>query len=139
MLLNDLLNLSQVLGSNFVTSINDFFTGQFKDNGLFGSFTHLTLKQLLKFLTFFNSWVKLLSDDFVITLLKAGPLLIDLSCSVITFSLDLGNLGINIRRLFTLRNGNFILNAFEGFVAGFFVYIGNNILCEVKHAVKITA
>ncbi len=139
MLLNDLLNLGQVLGGNLITSINDLFTCQFEDNRLLGRFTHLTLKQLLKFLTFFNNRVKFFSDYFIIALFKTGTLLIEISQSVVAFCFNFSDLRVDIGRLFTLGDGNFILDTFECFVAGVFIHVRNDVLCEVKHTVKVAA
>ena len=77
-LLNDLLHLGQVLGGDLVAGIENLFIGQFKDNGLLGSFAHLTLKQLLELLTFLDDGVKLFGNDFIVALFKAGALLLEI-------------------------------------------------------------
>ena len=138
-LLNDLLYLRQVLGSNFITGIEDLFIAQFKDDSLLGCFTHLTLKQFLEFLTFLDNRIKFFGNDFVIALLEAGALLFDIAQGVIALGFDLGDLGVDSCRLLTFRNGNFIFNTLERLRACFLINVGNNILSEVQHTVKVTA
>ena len=54
-LLDNLLYLCQMLGGNLVTGVEDLFTIEFKDHGLFGSFAHLALKQFLELLTLLDA------------------------------------------------------------------------------------
>src|SRR5271157_484637 len=58
---------------------------------------------------------------------------------MIALGLDLSNLRVDTGGLLTLRNGNLILEALQGFLAGLFVNIGNNVLSEIKHTVQVAA
>ncbi len=91
-----------MFGRNLVTGVDDLFTGQFKDDRLLGGFAHLVLEELLQFLAFLDDRVELLGDHLVVVLFEVGALLVDVADGVVAFGLDLGDLGIDLCRLFTL-------------------------------------
>ena len=76
---------------------------------------------------------------FIIALFEAGCFWLSSVSLVIALGLDLGDLGINACGLFALRDRDLIFKALEGFLAGFFIHIGDDVLCEVQHTVQVAA
>ena len=128
-----------MLAVDFFTGIKNILASKFKDNRLFGGFTHLILEQLLKFLALFDDGIHLLGNAFIVALLERSLLLLQFGNLMITSLLDLCNLGVYSRGLFALRYGDFIFQTLQRFLASFFVNISNNILSKVQNTIQIAA
>ena len=92
---------------------------------------HLSLQEFFEFLPFLDDRVEFLGDNFVISLFKVGDLLVNIRYGMISLGFDLSDFGIDACRLFALGVRDFIFNSFQGFCAGFFIYVRNDILSEV--------
>ncbi len=78
LLLNDLLDLADVLVADLVVGIQDLLARQLEDHCLLGGLSHLLLEGLFEFLALLDDGIHLLGDVFVVPLLEACALLVDL-------------------------------------------------------------
>ena len=122
---------------NFISGIDDLLASQFENNGFVSGFTHLALKLFFQLLTFLDDGVHLLCNTFIIALLEQGLLMLKFSYLVVALGLDLGYAGIDAGSLLAFRNRDLILETLHGFLAGFLIHIGNNILREIQNPVQV--
>ena len=128
-----------MLAGNLVTGIDDLLTALLKSDGLLGGFTHLVLKHLLQLLTFLDDRVELFGDAFIVALFEHGLLLLQFGDVLVALGLDLGDAGVDGGSLFAFGNCDLVFEALQGFLAGFLIHIGHDVLSEVKHTVEVAA
>ena len=138
--LDKLLHLGDMRGTDLDAGIGNDRAGAAKNDGFVEDFALIFLEVTFQPLAFLDDRFQLGGDLFVVLVLQLGSLLVWSSASFLSRAVLISAiLELMTAGLFAFGNGDLILEALEGFLAGILVHITDDVLGEVQHPVQVAA
>ena len=129
--LNNFLDVRKMLIRDCLTFFYDGDIRISKVNGCFGCLVDLLLQITFQALASFDDRIESLGHIFFVILLNILLLLLEVAELTITGGLDFGDLGIDLRALFTLGDHYLLFKSLERFLASILVNIGDYVLRKI--------
>ena len=137
--LDEFLHLGNMGRGDLDAGFCDHRSGAAEDNRLVEHLALVVLEEKLQALAFLDDGFQCRGSLFIVLALQLGLFLLEFGQVLITAGLDLGNFGVDDAGLFALGDGDFILQAFEGLLAGILIHIADDVLGKVQHPVQVAA